>query len=170
MENKKGNLFWHSQETIEEHAQNYKPGKIFSTKNVLAVFVFFSILAGALITGGGEYSVAESVWGTIVVAAPFIYFLIRGYRFAFVLLIIWFTGEKLYQLIIMPKTFFSAFLWWIVIFRFSTYVIRLENARARLGLAPKTKVWLDVLIAFVIFVACALAAIIYFMFAEAGTI
>ena len=105
-------------------------------------------------TGVVSYNIHEVIWSLLFVYLPLIYFIIRGYRFSYVLLIILWTSEKGYQLYQgilsghnMPSPL-AIFLFWIAIVGPALSCLRMENYRHKTNTNIKRNIWKDIFIWF----------------------
>lgn len=146
-QNKLIRFFFASKEDIENRAKNYNHIKWYKSYRHLGVLLFFFSLTLGLMANL-LFHVEEMPDGytfieLLAILFPILYLSVRGWRPFIGLLLLYFTADKAFTAWIFYKIgitqILGAFFWWLIIAIILINAIRVQNARARLGLMPQKK-------------------------------
>ena len=140
-------FFFPNRQEIENRAQKYNQTKWYKSYQGLGVLLFFISLALGLMANllfhVEEMPDAYTFIELLAILFPVLYLSARGWRPFIGLLLLYFTADKAFTAWIFYKIginqILGAFIWWLIIALLLINAIRLQNARARLGLMPAKK-------------------------------
>ena len=146
-QNKFFRFFCAGKEDIENRAKNYNTIPWYKSYRYLGVLLFFiSLILGVfanLFFHVEEMPDAYTFIELLAILFPVLYLSIRGWRPFMILLLLYFSADKAFTAWIFYKIginqILGAFFWWLVIAIILINAIRVQNARARLGLMPQKK-------------------------------
>lgn len=118
---------------FENQVNNYHSLKITkSIRGELTVF-FIVVMIASLILGFFEFmgTFEDALYG-LIIYIPLTLFIYKGHRWAMVSMIVVWTVEKGYQLVMLNGKFgLLTFIWWIMVVSYLYKAIKIENARRR---------------------------------------
>ncbi len=110
--------------------------------NIVKIFRFYAVLAVvfrilfSVIIAGGSMLI---VWSTLVINLPLVYLVCKGYRLAYLLLILSNTVYSVLTLVQDPKSILFIGIWWFIACSVYFFGFRFENARVEMARNGETK-------------------------------
>jgi len=122
-----------SPEEREEQVRKYSTLKITeSYRGIAVLFVGALLLLSLVISFFGIYFSPSDIIVGLVIYAPILFFVYKGHRWAIIVLMIFWTIEKIYTLYLSTQsggTPITSILWWLILMPYLFKALQVENAR-----------------------------------------
>lgn len=124
-------------EVLRDQVDNYKTLKVTQSYRGVTVLIFSGLLLLSLILGYlGVFALSDAVLG-VLIYIPVLLFVYLGHRWAMVLLMIFWTIDKVYTLYLSLQNgegfLYGAIIWWLVVTPYVYRALLVENERRRVG-------------------------------------
>ncbi|OGZ67353.1 MAG: hypothetical protein A3D35_01700 [Candidatus Staskawiczbacteria bacterium RIFCSPHIGHO2_02_FULL_34_9] len=130
---KKTKTIWNwtiSREELRNQVENYQDLKITKSYKRISVLIVSILLGFSIILAlFGVYANIQDILYSLIIYIPILIFVYRGHRWAIITLIILWTVEKGYQLMLVGNI--APIIWWIIVMPYFYKALQVENERKR---------------------------------------
>lgn len=139
--NKKGWWSWRIDETeLKSQVENYTALKVTQSYKGISVLIILSLLGlSLLLSFFSTFADTATIFWSIVIYSPILFFVYIGHRWAIILLMILYTLEKTYLFYELGGNNIMPIIWWIIVMPYFWKALRVENERRKISLVMKER-------------------------------